>query len=683
MAAPFLAPPRATPVAPAARVMGLQEARDGRHASASLPALLALAAAASSAAAAASASSQDAFMSKEELTAEALPLWRRRAAAVIQMSAYKAITLAFVAVGLAALVHETGQRADGSEVEVWAVVCTRIYLVFSAFDLSLNVYATRTEFLLQVSNLLDVLVAISDWGVECFDLGGLDSEPSALAPWLRSIRAFRAVRGIRACCRHGEFEDLGRRMAATLQTVVTAAFVAAVLALLWAVVATGAELAAHPPEDDAACVDGSDDGDGADGCWSSWHSAAEQLMSVAWRSAKDSMFDLARAAVVGDLMEGGEHPYAGPCVALALAATVVKTAVDARVEAVATASGAEGGEGMEEADDVLWSHYGGRDGERPHTSPHEIVRAILNSLTAAIGSTGPDNQRRGDVARSLALLEADPATQSALAILGGSLDVGRPAAAAVAAAAAAGLGLALGAEELVRAQFDDLRREVEREVSLRCRLPPPVCDGGLLESAALGACRWLNGLSQEEEAACATPTALPFQAATLQPDVLEALKPVSIVMASPAPVPASPAPASPRMASPVFASPASPSLASPHADSPEMTSLEGASPAPAPPEPATPMLVAAPPRTTSPYVRSMAADMSDAAEQVISSAAAAASSAESSSAEDFVAGCRGGRAASSADSSSADSLIAGCRGSEGEEARPGAAAVGPSSPRPG
>merc|ERR1712232_1015171 len=74
-------------------------------------------------------------------------------------------------------------------------------------------------------------------------------------------------------------------------------------------------------------------------------------------------------------------------------------------------------------------------------------------------------------------------------------DVSRPAAAAAAAAAAAGLGLALTAEELVRSQFVEIRLQVEKEVNMRCRLDPPVSKkGSLLESAALGASRWLAGL---------------------------------------------------------------------------------------------------------------------------------------------------------------------------------------------
>merc|ERR1712232_923606 len=73
-------------------------------------------------------------------------------------------------------------------------------------------------------------------------------------------------------------------------------------------------------------------------------------------------------------------------------------------------------------------------------------------------------------------------------------DVSRPAAAAAAAAAAAGLGLALTAEELVRSQFVEIRLQVEKEVNMRCRLEPPVSKkGSLLESAALGASRWLAG----------------------------------------------------------------------------------------------------------------------------------------------------------------------------------------------
>eukprot|EP00927_Polykrikos_kofoidii_P029107 TRINITY_DN2521_c0_g1_i1.p1 TRINITY_DN2521_c0_g1~~TRINITY_DN2521_c0_g1_i1.p1 ORF type:complete len:840 (+),score=185.50 TRINITY_DN2521_c0_g1_i1:160-2679(+) len=144
-----------------------------------------------------------------------------------------------------------------------------------------------------------------------------------------------------------------------------------------------------------------------------------------------------------------------------------------------------------------------------HIAVGDVASATASAGAVASTEGAADPNGRGLTASRLSRLRGGASAAS------GGFAASRSAAAA-AAAAAAGLELTLAAEEMVRTQFAELRRHVEREVTWRCGLGLPVSGGGFVESAALGAARYMHGVvpldgycsDSDGDDACVDPSAV-------------------------------------------------------------------------------------------------------------------------------------------------------------------------------
>eukprot|EP00927_Polykrikos_kofoidii_P029108 TRINITY_DN2521_c0_g2_i1.p1 TRINITY_DN2521_c0_g2~~TRINITY_DN2521_c0_g2_i1.p1 ORF type:complete len:823 (+),score=181.90 TRINITY_DN2521_c0_g2_i1:170-2638(+) len=518
------------------------------------------------------------------------PPARGNVEAFLGLPAYEAIVVMVVSIGMAVLVHETNQRAKNAEIEEWAIISTRGFLLFSVADVLFHAYALRTAFFASAANLFDLVVVAGDVTLEVLVATGHGDNEMSWTPRLRSLRALRALRGIRACCACRELDIMVRRMSTALRAIALALFVATVMLAAWAAVATGlATSSLGSSAEDGLDMSAVEEPSFCEGCTPLEHSFAAAMVST-----QETLVIVAKLIIVGDIWDidtiGASEKDQWTAIAflaVVLGLIVVKTVADARAEvakieeyepswtledldelegsepsleqlrsilfSVAAASNAlgeqmqllrrrrnaiNGASGVaaicHDSNGMLGDADGG-DGDRAlgsgssasavapgdqfanafaqavtqdhpsHVLTPENVHTVATSQTgfgdvataaasAGAASTGTVADRNGRSPTAFRISRSRGGT----AVTSGGFAASRSAAAA-AAAAAAGLELTLAAEEMVRTQFAELRRHVEREVTWRCGLGPPVSGGGLLESAALGASRFMHGVAPFDE----------------------------------------------------------------------------------------------------------------------------------------------------------------------------------------